>query len=266
MTEKEKFSIKWFDVTDSTNSRIAEDRYSLPDRSVYAALFQTAGRGQRGNIWQSAKGKNLTFSLLLKPLDYPIARHFAISEAVTLGITDYLLDKGIRASIKWPNDIYAGDRKICGILIENYLSSAILADCIIGIGLNLNQRRFDSSASNPTSVSLLRYPDGQEDTLDPREELPALLEYISTRCDMIFTEPERIAKDYHDKLYRRGEWHEYLDCRNDDSVSLIPTTEAAGGTKIYGCIEGVTEEGLLKMKLPEGKTAVFAFKELRYII
>ncbi len=263
MAEKENLNIRWFDVTDSTNSSLARERLDLPQWSIHAARLQTAGRGQRGNCWQSAEGQNLTFSILLKPFCYPVTEHFAITQAVTLGIVGYLAAHGISATIKWPNDIYVGDRKVCGILIENFLKSANLAECIVGIGLNLNQREFDPSAPNPTSLALLK---GDGASYAPEEELPKLVEMIRTEYEKI---PERTAElrvRYLERLYRRGEWHEYLDCRNDDSVSLIPTTEAVGGVRIRGCIEGVTEEGLLKMKIPEGKSAEFAFKELRYII
>lgn len=263
MAEMENLNIIWFDVTDSTNSSLARERTELPQWSIHAARRQTAGRGQRGNVWQSAEGLNLTFSILLKPFCYPVTRHFAISQAVTLGIAEYLGSYGIEASIKWPNDIYVGDRKICGILIENFLKSANLAECIVGIGLNLNQREFDPSVPNPTSLALLLSGDG---LLDPAEELVKLAEKIQAEYGKVSENPEELRQRYHDRLYRLGQWHEYLDCRNDDSVSLIPTTEAVGGVRTKGCIEGVTEEGLLKMKLPEGQTVEYAFKELRYII
>ena len=114
-------SITWFDSVDSTNTRLAADRAGLPDRTVYAAVFQTAGRGQKGNRWESKAGENLTFSVLLKPAGLPVREQFILSQVTALSLVDYLRSKGIEAGIKWPNDIYAGDRKICGTLIENYL-------------------------------------------------------------------------------------------------------------------------------------------------
>lgn len=146
--------VNWLKVVDSTNSEAQRCRHDSPDFTVWAAEFQTAGRGQRGNTWESAVGENLTFSILFKPAKFLSTRQFELSEVVALGVVNYLSTKGIKAKIKWPNDIYVEDKKICGILIENTLSSDTLSVCIAGIGLNLNQRIFRSDAPNPTSVVL----------------------------------------------------------------------------------------------------------------
>lgn len=146
--------VNWLKEIDSTNSEAHRYRHEASDFTVWAAEFQTAGRGQRGNSWESAVGENLTFSILLKPHKFLSTRQFELSEVVALGVVNYLASKGIDAKIKWPNDIYVGDKKICGILIENVLSGDTLSVCIAGIGLNLNQRVFRSDAPNPTSVAL----------------------------------------------------------------------------------------------------------------
>lgn len=93
----------------------------VEDLTVFAARYQTNGRGQKGNSWESAVGENLTFSILVKPKFIKAEDQFLISQITTLGIVNYLRDRGIIASIKWPNDIYVNNRKICGILIEHYL-------------------------------------------------------------------------------------------------------------------------------------------------
>lgn len=267
MASNELFGITWFDVIGSTNSSLAEERSRLPEWSVFAARMQTAGRGQRGNKWLCEKDANLTFSILLKPATIRPARQFAISEAVALGIVRYLEDRGVTARIKWPNDIYCGNLKICGVLVENFLSSAILADSIVGIGLNLNQREFDPSVPNPTSISLLRFPDGGEEMrrFEPEDELPALLEHIREEYGRLLNEPGAVHSDYLDRLYLRNEWHGFIDCRGNDAANLIPTTQAADGRRFRGRIIDVTPEGLLKAELPEGNVETFAFKELRYL-
>ncbi len=139
---------------DSTNTWLRNNTLSLPHGTAVTAITQTAGRGQRGNRWESAPGKNLTFSLLLRPKGFPAARQFHISEAVALGIVHALqpLLPHHSVTVKWPNDIYVDDRKICGILIENSLEGANISHSIAGIGINVNQECFMSDAPNPVSL------------------------------------------------------------------------------------------------------------------
>ena len=242
---------------------MAEDRAGLETGAVYAARYQTAGKGQRGNRWQSRAGENLMFSLLLRPADLPAARQAVISQIVTLGITDYLLKCGLEARIKWPNDIYAGDRKICGILIENILATDRLSDSIVGIGLNLNQKEFDPALPNPTSLLL---ETGK--TIAPEEALPVLLECIAARYSRhIGEKPDwsTLEQEYLSRLYRFGEWHQYRDCRLSDD-KLTPTTEDIEGEIFEGCIRGLDENAGLVIEDRAGHLRHFAFKELRYII
>ena len=115
---------------------------------------QTDGKGQRGNSWITERGKNLTFSLFLKP-SILISTQFVLSKIVSLSIVDFLMEMGVKdVKIKWPNDIYCGDKKIAGILIENTISEGKINNCIVGIGLNVNQVNFDSSIQNATSLKL----------------------------------------------------------------------------------------------------------------
>lgn len=112
------------------------------------------GRGQRGHRWHSAGGENVTFTLVLEPRFLPVDRQFLLSEAVTLGIVDCLAENGIAASIKWTNDIYVGDRKITGMLIEHKLGDGVINRTLAGIGVNVNQTEFDPSLPNPVSMAL----------------------------------------------------------------------------------------------------------------
>lgn len=139
---------------DSTNTWLRDHVHGLPHATVVTATSQTAGRGQRGNTWESDPGANLTFSMLLRPDSFPAARQFNISEAVALGIVFALqsLLPHHSVTVKWPNDIYVGDRKICGILIENSLEGSLISHSIAGIGINVNQERFLSDAPNPISL------------------------------------------------------------------------------------------------------------------
>ena len=127
--------------TDSTNTalRMISETEELSSGSIVMADFQTAGRGQRGNSWESKAGKNLTFSILFRPTDVPANMPFVISEMTSLSVK-YTLDKYIPdISVKWPNDIYHKDKKIVGMLIENTILKEKISLSIIGIGINVNQ-------------------------------------------------------------------------------------------------------------------------------
>jgi len=142
---------------------------------VVVAKNQAQGKGQRGNTWESESGKNLTFSVLLKP-NVLIEEQFVLSQVVPLGIYDFLVKMGFeQVAIKWPNDIYVGSQKIAGILIENTLTANKIAHCIVGIGLNVNQTQF-SPTIKATSLALLT-----EKTFESEQLLNELLKCIEVR-------------------------------------------------------------------------------------
>lgn len=157
----------WHDSLDSTNSEIRRRSASLDNLSTIAALRQTAGRGRGSHTWHSADGENLTFSILLKfsaPDSLPgpdrlpplLARdQELITDISTLAVLSFLKSEGVTGRIKWPNDVWIGDRKICGILVENVLRGNYLDYSIVGIGLNLNQTEFSPDLPNPVSLKLV---------------------------------------------------------------------------------------------------------------
>ena len=149
-----KTDIIWLERVDSTNDEARRDISEIDNLSVVSALEQTKGRGQRGNRWSSQPGENLTFSLVVKDFRIKANEQSAISQATALSLVDLLSRHEIKARIKWPNDIYAGDEKICGILIENSLKGSEIDWSIIGIGLNVNQTAFPEDLPNPTSMKL----------------------------------------------------------------------------------------------------------------
>lgn len=182
-----KTDIRWYDTVESTNDEARRLIEGLDNLSVIAARCQTAGRGQGDHKWHSRSGENLTFSVVLKfsegsapgggeGLLAPLAARDAllITQTVTLALRLYLLEKGVKARIKWPNDIYVDGLKICGILIENILHGPQVAASIVGIGLNLNQSDFPSDLPNPVSLSLLT---GR--TYNPESELVRFREILS---------------------------------------------------------------------------------------
>ena len=168
--------IIWLDRAESTNRSVRELSGRLDNLSVIAAYEQTAGRGQGTHSWHSTPGANLTFSILLRPRNLMARDLLLITCATTLGIRDYMLEHGVEARIKWHNDIWVGMRKICGILIENVLDGEMIAESIIGIGLNINETDWPPELPNPVSLKQLTGKD-----YDPREELPLLHTKICRR-------------------------------------------------------------------------------------
>ena len=146
--------IIWLDVAESANDEARRAIDSLDNLSVVAVRCQTKGRGQRTNTWETAPGQNLTFTIVLKDLVILPSEQIAISQITALSVVDFLALYGIEAKIKLPNDIYVGNKKICGILIENSICSNNMKWSIIGVGINVNQTTFPSSLPNPTSILL----------------------------------------------------------------------------------------------------------------
>lgn len=150
-----------YECIDSTNIEARRCLDKLDNMSVLVADMQTAGRGQGDHKWHSRPGENLTFSVVarfggsspLAPLE--VRDSLLITQVITLALRLLLESYGLEVRIKWPNDIYIGDRKICGILIENVLSGSQVAASIIGVGLNVNQNVFPPDLPNPVSLSLL---------------------------------------------------------------------------------------------------------------
>lgn len=251
---KAEIPITWFDSIDSTNSEARRRLHANAKMSVYAAKFQTAGRGQRGNKWSSAAGQNLTFSVLLnfshpQMPDLAVRNQFLLSIVAALSVSDLLSKLNIRNTIKWPNDIYIGRRKVCGMLIENIVGNAGLEHSIIGIGLNLNQTEFPPELVNPTSVLV---SSGLRTV--PEEVLDDFLDIFSGNMPYLsdIEGINEIRNKYVSRLFGLGVSREYHDClRNIDFT---------------GTIKGISEEGLLLMEMPDKTVSNYSFKEVSYII
>ena len=179
-TETNSFPLIHLDETDSTNRYLTQlcDRQQVAEYTTVCADYQTAGKGQRGNTWESERGKNLMFSLVLYPTFLQPQRQFILSQLTALAVRDTLTRWAGDIRIKWPNDIYWQEKKICGILIENELNAEGIARSIIGIGLNVNQTKFHSDAPNP--VSLRQITGGEE---NPMEVLHDIQTYIRERYE-----------------------------------------------------------------------------------
>jgi BirA family transcriptional regulator, biotin operon repressor / biotin---[acetyl-CoA-carboxylase] ligase len=180
----------------------------VEDGTVILAREQTSGKGQGGNSWESEPGKNLTFSLVLCPDFLPPEMQFLLNKAIALGVLDciQLLIPGFAATIKWPNDIYAGNGKIGGILISNIISGNLFSSCIAGIGLNINQEEFSTGA--PGAVSLKQITGA---SYPLREALGTLLDCIDERYTQLRSDESGLLDlDYCRNLYGYGIWKDYL--------------------------------------------------------
>ena len=175
--------IIWVESTESTNSELRRRIGELDNLSVIAAREQTAGRGQGDHSWFSSPAANLTFSILFRfgegfPVTLGSSDAVLVTQITTLAIRDHLLSRGIGSRIKWPNDIWTGDRKICGILIENRSMGGMVTSSIVGIGLNVNETGWPAGLPNPVSMRELS---GKVYNLD--EELLGLTERLRSRYE-----------------------------------------------------------------------------------
>ena len=148
-----KPNIIWLDETDSTNNYLKNYIPASDEKiCVVVADYQEAGRGQGDNTWESERGQNLLFSIVVHPLMVPVHSQFLLSMAEGLALKE-ALDKYTEAiTLKWPNDVYWKDKKIGGTLIENTLGGGHIKNCIFGTGIDVNQTEFKSSAPNPISL------------------------------------------------------------------------------------------------------------------
>lgn len=231
----------------STNTYLLEHAPSLSDKTVVYTYRQTAGRGQKGNSWESEPGMNLAFSLMLKNPPVEVRKQFYISEAVSVAICDFLSQFADGFKVKWPNDIYHHDNKICGILIENSLDGKQIAHSVIGVGININQTRFVSDAPNPVSLKQITGNDYDLDQL--------LHDVCQRMSDLCLLEPDTLD-DLHNR-YMRSLY------RNDGR--LYPW-QLPDGTIIEAAIDHVAPDGMLTLRHADGSLHNYAFKEVKHII
>lgn len=225
-------------LTEGNNPEILKSLKQNQSLVVWAE-YQTAGRGCGTNTWESERGKNLTFSVLLHPEDVRANRQFVISMQVSLALCEALGRHVGQLSIKWPNDIYWRDGKIAGILIENRLQGNMIRDCIVGIGLNVNQREFRSDAPNPVSLwQICEHEVGREELLD--DFLQALSRTLG----------QDVRSRYLSMLYRRKGFHPYID---KEGVFMAEIME-------------VEDDGRLVLSDEEGRLRRYAFKEVQFVI
>ena len=211
---------------------------------------QTAGKGQRGNTWEAEEGKNLLFSFVLYPSFLEARRQFILSQIVSLAIKEELSRWSDEITIKWPNDIYWKDKKICGILIENDLSGHHIRRSIAGIGININQEVFNSDAPNPVSLNQIT---GKEH--DRYEILAHILRrvqiyYNSLQMEDFAVYSDEISTRYARSLFRRRGLHPYEDANGKFLARLLR----------------VEQDGRFVLEDEGGSEREYLFKEVQYIL
>ncbi|MCM1449163.1 MAG: biotin--[acetyl-CoA-carboxylase] ligase [Clostridiales bacterium] len=236
---------------DSTSSYLRQSLPDAPAGTVITTPCQQAGRGQRGNSWEAEPGMNLTFSIMLRPTGIKASGQYAISEAVALAVLDTLaplVPDSARLAVKWPNDIYYGDDKICGILIENTLRGDTILKSVAGVGVNINQRRFLSDAPNPVSLFQIT---GREYPLEPL--LATMAAAIEKNVELVATADGHacIAARYRASLWRREGLHPYR----------LPD-----GTRFLARIEEIAPDGMLVLRHGDNTLSSHAFKEVAAVL
>jgi BirA family biotin operon repressor/biotin-[acetyl-CoA-carboxylase] ligase len=242
-------NLLFFDQLESTNDKALELlAQGCPEGATVAARYQANGRGQQHARWESEAGLNLTLSIALRPTFLPAESMFYLSKAVSLGVAGYLLREGIKATVKWPNDIYVNDKKICGILIEQSISDAYITQSVAGVGLNVNQRQF-AHAPNATSMLLC---DGE--VRNVKREATTLVSDI-LECYEWLKEAVRkkdfakIDDNYASLLYRGDGFYAYR-C----------------GSEVFAArIAAALPSGELALQTLDGKRRTFGFKEVEFV-
>lgn len=242
------FYMEYLDVADSTSRYARDEAVRLwneaagKDFVAVVAEYQTAGRGQRGNCWQSQRGENLLLSIVARPGSrLEVSRQFLFSQAVALSLHSAMGRYGIDTRLKWPNDIYAGNRKLAGILMELDFSGRFVEQAVIGIGLNVNQVNFPEMDRVPVSMRMLL-----GSPFPVNEVMDRVLEAFEYYYGVMLADANAVAAEYKELLLGIGEQRMFVDSS--------------------GCfaavIEGVEPGGHLQLRRSDGTLSRYAFKEV----
>ena len=242
----DSINIIHYSTLESTNISAIEilSNSSPIEGTVISAEFQSKGRGQIGRFWHSLPKLNLLFSIILYPTFLNSRQQFVISQLVCIALIKTLKNMGITAKIKWPNDIYIGDRKVAGILIQNQIQGKTIKSSVIGIGINVSQESFPNELPNPISLKNVLNKELNKDTLLKDIWMQIKLYYHKTAAGKI----DLIVKEYHDAMYKIGE------------AQLLEAE-----TQFEGRIIGVNQIGQLLVDVL-GDTQAFDFREIKWIL
>lgn len=231
-------------ATSSTNDYLKELKFerNVENFTVVVAEHQTAGKGQMGAQWTVEPGKNLTFSILIKDVLSDINHIFNLNVAVAISIIQALKEFDIpHLSIKWPNDILAGNKKTGGILIENAIKSGGEIQSIIGIGLNINQTDFEGLPK----ASSLAVVTGH--SFDKEQVMLGILSALKPNVAAVSQDNAgHLWEAYHSLLFKKD----------------VPAIFEKDGNRFMGIIQGVSDTGNLRILLENDSIAEFGLKEI----
>ncbi len=240
--------------TESTNEYLRQ-LCSISDErpeefTTVTAEYQTAGKGQRGNSWESEAGQNLLFSTLLYPTFCLVRNQFILSQLVSIAVQEELAAWSDEISIKWPNDIYWREKKMGGMLLENNLNGSYMIRSIVGIGLNINQDCFRGNAPNPISLKQItgREHDRQEILIGILHRIESY--YVQLRTGTIPSFPAILSERYNQLLFRRIGYHSYQDSKGLFRARLLE----------------VESDGRLLLEDLQGKERGYLFKEVQFVL
>ncbi|MBL0102559.1 MAG: biotin--[acetyl-CoA-carboxylase] ligase [Bacteroidetes bacterium] len=244
-TGRNIISIKEIDSTSSYLLALMRER-QVPEGTLVRTQNQQSGRGQLGTRWHSEEGKNLLMSLLFYPTFIVPKSLFLLNKAYALGVYDFAVTMlGGDVKIKWPNDIYWKTKKLGGLLIENSISTGVVNNSVLGIGLNVNEIDFPSTLPNPTSIAKVR-----PGNYDLNEMMHRLCNSIEARyLQLKRGEKSLLDHEYHKALFRFEEWSFYEDKKG----------------KFPGCIRGVDNQGQLKVEDEDGEIRYYDLKEIKFL-
>jgi BirA family biotin operon repressor/biotin-[acetyl-CoA-carboxylase] ligase len=229
----------------STNDIAAEllNKGLIGSGTIVITDHQTAGRGQRGNKWEAAPGLNLTFSVVLEPNFLKIEQNFYLNIVASLAITDALMNYDNNFLVKWPNDIYYGNQKAGGILIENSIQTEKILTTVIGIGMNVNQAHFEESED---AISLFQIF-GR--TFNLNDLMNRIIHCMDRRWKSLYR--KQLSKLKQDYLHRMYGFHK---------LGLFQTNNGI----IRGMIQGIDPIGRLEVDV-DGIIYKFNFQEIIFL-
>lgn len=245
--------------THSTSTLLRESyNEQLPHLYYIRADYQTAGRGQTGNSWESERGKNLLYSSLLKYPNLHATEQWRLSMLVAITWWEVLKQHlpQEHLTIKWPNDIYYQDKKLVGILIENILQGIHIGYTIAGVGVNINQTEWRSNAPNPISMKQITGKEYNHEQL--------LAEWIEAMKSWETVSTDELSSAYLQRIYRRKGWYQYVE----REVSLAPTAIAPANTEGVFLAEflGISKQGELLLRHQTGEEKSYHFKQIRFVL
>ncbi|WP_321368626.1 biotin--[acetyl-CoA-carboxylase] ligase [uncultured Draconibacterium sp.] len=244
LTDKNIILLSEVDSTNNYAKQLVVEKAA--SGTVVLAQYQQNGRGQVGNFWESEASKNLLFSLILYPVFLEAGKQFYISKVVSLALVEVLSEYIDEVKIKWPNDIYVGEKKIAGILIENTMKGNSLDSSVVGVGMNVNQENFVSNAPNPVSMKQLLGKEFQIEVI-LKSFLAKLDDYISFLIEGNFAAVDRA---YLKTLFRGNGWHKYR----------------TKGKEFSARIAGIGSFGQLRLQESGGNITEYMFKEVEFVI